>query len=773
MRSVLICSFALAVCLALPAPASAQLVTTLARLEIDGPPPPVPPETIARGEDGKVTMRAVGLEAPLTLDGALDEAVYRTVTTASNFVQQYPISGEPATEDTDVWVFFDNRNVYVSIRCWDSQPDRIVANEMRRDNMNIWMNDNVAVALDTFYDRRTAFFFQTNAVGGARDALIAGETATNYDWNTVWDVRTRRFDRGWTVEMAIPFKSLRYKPGSAQIWGINVRRIVKWKNEETLLSPSPKNYGGAGLSRLASAATLVGIVAPKASANLELKPYAISNLTTNRPAHISNDVNAAVGIDAKYGITSSLAFDVTYNTDFAQVEIDEQQVNLTRFSLFFPEKRDFFLEGQGIFEFAGSAGRGGFDDTPILFFTRRIGLNAGRPVPIQAGGRLMGRTGRTAIGLLNIETEAAPSAGAAATNFSVARIKRDVFRRSSIGLMVTNRMPSVSGGAPGSGSNQVYGVDANLSFFENVRVNGYYARSVTTGLHGDTESYRGDFQYDSDRYGLSVQRTKVGDGFNPEVGFVRRNDFQRTFANLRFSPRVTSIPGVRQLTWDAAGNYYLRDRDRVVDSQRRRASFQVEFDNSDHFRVDYFFRNYELIPEPFEVDGGLTVPAGAHRWRELNFRYMLGSQRRVSGTVNLERNGFYSDGRRTQLGYNGRVIFNAHLAVEPRVSMDWIDMPRGAPTAHACVMGCEGSARVTLLGARPIITIGPRMYVSALMQYNSSSHALETNVRWRWEYEPGSDLFVVYTDGRDTTYGGYPRLVNRGIAIKLTRFVRF
>ena len=369
---------------AVPVPTFAQ---TAVNIFAEGFPEPVPPATIARGEDGRITMRAVRLEQPLVLDGALDEDIYETIPAATGFIQQYPRGGEPATEDTHVWIFFDARNVYVSLRCFDSQPDQMVANEMRRDNRNIWLNDNVIVALDTFFDRRSAFFFQTNPVGGVRDALIIDETNTNYDWNTVWDVRSRRLDTGWTAEMAIPFKSLRYRPGASQVWGINVLRVVRSKNEQSLLSPVPVTYGGQGIFRLASAAALIGIDPPPGARNIEIKPYFTSKLITDRPAGISNDADPDFGVDAKYGLTSSLTFDFTYNTDFAQVEIDEQQVNLTRFSLFFPEKRDFFLEGQGVFDFAGSGARRGNtpDETPILFFSRRIGLNEGKPVPIRAG----------------------------------------------------------------------------------------------------------------------------------------------------------------------------------------------------------------------------------------------------------------------------------------------------------------------------------------------------------------------------------------------------
>ena len=736
--------------------AAAQTPTAAGPALVERTPAPVPPATVARAEDGRISIRAVRLDQPLALDGALDEDIYRTTPPVTDFVQQFPRGGEPATEDTEVWIFFDNDTLYAALRCHDSRPDQMVANEMRRDHLNIWQNDNVIVVLDTFYDRRSGYFFQTNPLGGVREALVIDETTTNYDWNAVWDVKSRRTEGGWTTEMAIPFKSLRYKPAASQVWGFQVMRVVRSKNEQTLLAGVPRTYGGQGYARLASAATLVGIEAPAGSRNLELKAYAISNLSSNRPAGISNDLDGALGIDAKYGLTSSLTADFTYNTDFAQVEIDEQQVNLTRFSLFFPEKRDFFLEGQGIFDFAGSGARratAAADTSPIMFFSRRIGLNGGRPVAIEAGGRLMGRAGRMSMGVLNIQTEDAPEANALGTNFSVVRVKRDVFRRSSIGMILTNRRPS----APGGGSNQVYGVDANLVFFENVRLNTYYAQTATTRLKGDTESYRGQFQYTAERYGFEVQRLKVGNAFNPEVGFLPRDDFRRTFVLARFSPRPKNIRGLRKLTWEATVDRYVNSADRL-ETQQDNGAFRVEFNSSDLLTVEYF-RNYEYLAQPFTVAAGVAVPVGEHRFQELLASYALGPQRTVSGTLTFRRGGFYT-GDRTQIGYAGRVKLNAQLAVEPRASVDWVDLP-------------QGHFRITLLGLRPTYTMTPRMFVSALVQYNSGTRTLETNARWRWEYEPGSDLFVVYSDGRETSRRGFPELLNRGIAVKLTRFLRF
>lgn len=740
-------------------PGLAVPLLTAALLQQASPAPvPLPSQTrtesMVAAADSAIELRAVRLAEPLTLDGALGEEIYGTVSPTSGFVQQYPLNGEPATEDTEVWVFFDSDYVYVGLRAWDSQPDRMVANEMRRDNRNIWQNDNVVVLFDTFLDRRSAFFFQTNPLGGVRDALVINESATNYDWNTVWDVKSRRDDRGWTAEMQIPFKSLRYTPGPTQVWGFQIQRVVRSKNEQTLLSPVPSNAGGG--TRMAFAATLVGIEAPTGSRNIELRPYGISTLTTDRPSGVSNDLNADVGIDAKYGITSSLGVDFTYNTDFAQVEIDEQQVNLSRFSLFLPEKREFFLEGQGVFDFAGSGGTGGRalggGPAPRLFFSRRIGISGGGPVPIQQGGRLMGRVGPVSMGVLNIQTDDVPVSGSEATNFSVVRVKSDFLRRSNVGMILTRRSPSLFG----EDSNVAYGADANLLFHDNLRLTGYYARSSTTGIDGNVQSYQGKLDYDSDRYGLQAEVLRVGDAFRPEVGFLLRDDFRRTFASGRFSPRLTASRYVRQLTWEGSFDRFVNGAD-VLETRQEKGTFSVEFNSSDEFSLEVS-RNFESLDEGFQV-ADLFIPAGSYSFYELMGELQLGPQRRVSGTLRFNTGGFFG-GNRTGLGYTGRVELSSRFAVEPRLSFDWISRP-------------EADTRVTLAGVRPTLTITPRMYVAALVQYNSSTGALETNARWRWEFEPGSDLFVVYTDGRDTTGRGFSRLVNRGLAIKLTRFLRF
>jgi hypothetical protein len=714
-------------------------------------------------DSAQVTVRAVRLTQPLLIDGRLDEAVYSTIQPTPPFRQQEPQVGELATEQTEMWVLFDDRNVYVSARMHDSAPDRMVADEMRRDG-SLFQNEHLVVVFDTFHDRRTAFFFQTNPLGAVRDALILDENNVNYDWNTVWDVKVNRDETGWTSEMVIPFKSLRYPTGKEQIWGINARRWERRINEHSLLSITPPGTPpNNSVQRLASAATLVGIEVPPPARNIELKPYGVSNLTTNRVSTppVSNRFDRDIGIDAKYGITSNVTLDLTVNTDFAQVEIDEQQVNLTRFNLFFPEKRDFFLEGQGIFDFANTTG-GGFraPDAPIMFFSRRIGLDGGQPVPIKGGARLTGRVGRMSVGLLGIQTDEGaldPARGAAltpATNFLVARVKRDILRRSNIGLIATRRSPRTGG----SGSNALVGVDTSFNFFENVQAGSYYARSDTPGLTGNDSSYRGYFRYVHDRYGLEAERMKVGDAFNPDVGYVPRPDITRTDVVGRFSPRIRSVRSLRKLEWNAEVERFVNGRDQL-ETRVASGAFRVEFNNSDVLTATY--RNdYEFVTAPFRISGGPRLAIGVYEFNEGVVEFNAGAQRAVSGRFTLTAGEFYS-GQRQQLEYNGRVKVSSQLAFEPRILAGHITL-------------AEGAAFTTkLLGARTTFTVTPRMFVSGLVQYNSSLNTLESNIRWRWEYRPGSDLFIVYTDGRDTFGPRSAALMNRGLAIKATRLFRF
>ena len=747
---------------------------------IDGPPPPVAPAVITR-EGGQATMRAIRLLAGIEVDGRLDEPVYEAVAPVSDFIQQLPDEGSPASERTDAWVMFDDENFYVAGRCWDSAPPgEWVATEMRRDAFNMLNNDLFGFLIDTFYDRRNALLFYANPLGGFVDQALTNEGNPNRDWNPVWDVKTDRFDGGWTIEMVVPFKSLRYRPARDQVWGIQLRRTVMRKNEWaylTLIPISAAGFGGrGGVFRVSAAGTLVGLEAPPAGNNLEIKPYAIGGLTTgaaNAPALDAGPArqvegDGKLGVDLKYGVTQNLTADFTLNTDFAQVEVDEQQVNLTRFNLFFPEKREFFLEGRGIFGFArgsfrtarslrrGSVRGGG--DAPTIFYSRRIGLQGRQAVPILGGGRLTGKIGAFDVGALNIQTGNEAVSGALDTNFTVLRVKRDILRRSSVGALVTNRSLALSG----DGSNQAYGADATFSFFDSVNLLGYYAKTRTTGVEGRDASYQARFDYGADRYGLEADHLLVEGNFQPEVGFLRRRNFRRTSLSGRFSPRPRAIESVRQFVLEASHDYFLTADTGFLETRQNQVAFQTELENSDQFGVR-LSDSYELLQQPFSPSGSdVTIPVGGYGFTDMRLTYALGPQRLLNGRVEVATGGYF-DGDITSVDLSrGRVDLLPQLAVEPSVSFNWIDLP-------------GGSLRTDLVRARVNYTFTPRMFFSGLLQYNSANRTLGTNLRLRWEYSPGSELFVVYTEEQDTDPlrpDRYAGIRDRGFVIKITRLFR-
>jgi len=728
---------------------------------IDGPPAPMAPEVVNRDENGRATVRAIKLEAPLRFDGRLDDEVYVSVPPVSGFIQQVPREGAPATERTDAWVMFDGDTLYIAARCWDTAPpERWVANELRRDTNQLRQNDTFGVILDTFYDRRNGFLFYTNPLGARADQAVTDEGNLNVDWNPVWDVRTGRFDGGWTVEMAIPFKSLRYRSGAGQVWGINIRRVIRRRNEWTHLTLVPASAGvPGGMFRLSRAGTLVGLDLPPASKNVELKPYGISRITTDRlrtPA-ILNDPDGDIGLDAKYGVTANLTADVTVNTDFAQVEVDEQQVNLTRFNLVFPEKRDFFLEGRGIFDFARSGPASSATSVvPSLFYTRRIGLNGSRVIPIDVGGRMTGKIGQFGIGAMNIDTRDDAASSTPRTNFSVVRLKRDILRRSTIGAMVTSR--TATSALPDVG-NVAYGADAAFSFFQNVNLGGYYARSDTEGMKHDNDSYLGRFEYAGDRYGAQAQYLKVGDNFAPDVGFVRRDNMRRSFGQLRFSPRpAVHFKNIRQFTY-LGSLEYIENGSGQLETRIGTAHIEAERQNSDVFAVNVA-TDYELLLRKFDVAKNVSIAPGSYQFTNTTVSYQMGLQRRVSGLLSLQRGAFYN-GTLTAYGYTAaRVSLVKQWSVEPSISLNDVKLPAGHFTT-------------TLIRTRSDYGFSPRMFVSALIQYSSSDSSFSSNLRFRWEYLPGSEMFIVYTDERDTLKAGFPDLKNRAFVVKINRLLRF
>jgi hypothetical protein len=715
----------------------------------------VPPAVASRDAAGHVTIRALRLTESLTLDGRLDERLYHENDAITDFVQQEPLEGQPATDRTEVWVAYDGDAVYVGARLWETDPSKRVTSDMRRDASNLYNNDHFAVLIDTFYDRRNGYAFFANSQGGMSDLQVVNESPAS-DWNAIWETRAATFEGGWTIEFRIPFRSIRFQERS-RVWGINFRRFVRWKSEPSFLTHMPASYARNALYKTSGAATLVGLEAPGRLTNVDIKGYALGSSLTNRTATpaISNRGDGEFGVDAKWGVTQSYVADFTYNTDFAQVEDDEQQVNLTRFNLLFPEKREFFLEGSQIFSFGSQGGTINNVDLPNIFYTRRIGLENGGAVPIVAGARLLGKTGPYRVGVLQMRTDDVPAVRAVATDFSVVRVQRDILRRSRFGVIGTRRAPS----AGATGRNYAYGADSMLAPTENTQITHYIAKTDSPGRPGSDISYRSRWNWNPDRWGVDVEHIYTGEDFNPEIGFHRRIEgFRRSHGKFDFSPRPRSLPGIRKLTYTIDLDYFEDAHGGRVQSRDQQGLFRVDFESGDVAQVDTT-RTYEAIVAPFVVAKDVPVPAGSYDYTITRASYTFGSQRKVSGTASTRHGTFYG-GTLHEVGWRGRVEFSPQLYAEPTVTWNKVDLA-----------WAEGNNN--LVSNRLTYTLSPRMFVSALVQYQSRTDSISTNARFRWEYQPGSELFVVYNDGRTTLTRGLPDIQNRSFIVKITRLFQF
>jgi len=743
----------------------------------------------AEASAGQVTLHGVRVQEPISIDGELSEPFYRNTASFDAFVQNLPEEGGVPTERTEAWVAFDDSNIYVSARLWDSEGEEgWVANEMRRDGARIEQNDHFGVFLDTFDDRRNSVGFVVNPLGGFTDMQVRNEADANADWNPVAEVRAGRFEGGWTVEMAIPFRSLRYRTGSDQVWGIQMRRSIVRKNEWIYLTYLPFSVvqsGPAGAMRVSRYAMLAGVEPPPPSRHLEVKPYGISGLKTDHTVtpEVTNDAYADAGLDMKYGITENLVADLTFNTDFAQVEADEQQANLTQFNLFFPEKREFFLEGQGIFEF-GNGGRGEGQSggrgppggssvgskgrsrggrsifAPTLFYSRQIGLENGVPVPILGGGRLTGKVGSFDVGAVGIRTRGDDAIGAEANTSTVVRVRRDVLGRSNVGVLFEDQSHSTAGP---TGRNQAYGADVNLNFLEDLQLVGYYAKTRTEGLVGSDDSYRAMAFWRGDAFGGGVDHVYVGDNFNPELGFLRRTGFRQSNAFVRLAPRLESVAAIRQIALGAFGHYMEDAQDGSLENRDWGGRIDVEFESGDWIQATYFDIR-ENLTEDTRITGAL-IPAGDYTFRDFEVGYYFGPHRRASGNVSFSVGSFYSGTAKSLAWSQGRIEILPQLSVEPSIELNWIDLPE--------LQAYDGEFNQHVARTRVTYSLSPRSFLSGLVQYNAASDTFSANIRFRWEWAPGSELFLVYTEDRDTdVLDRWSDLAGRAFVLKVTRLLR-
>ena len=713
-------------------------------------------------------LQAVRATSAIELDGAIDEAAWRDAPIANHFIQNDPREGEPATEDTEVRVLYDNEAIYFGVFAKDNEPGRIIVSDIKKD-FNTDGSDGFRIILDTFHDQRNGYQFATNPAGAKWDAQMANEgRENNANWDGIWDVATRITETGWFAEIRIPFRTLKFKDEDSQTWGINFERKLRRLAEDSYWAPLPRIYD---IQRVSLAGTVEGMLGVRAGKNLRFKPYALGSSNTLGTSRA--DWSRDAGVDVKYGVTSGLTWDFTVNTDFSQVEADEQQINLSRFNLFFPEKRDFFLENSGIFLFGGGggglgggagggggggggggAGRQNGSQDMRLFFSRRIGLSdSGQELPILAGTRLTGRQGAYSVGLLNIqqrEEGLEPS-----TNFTAIRLRRDILANSDVGAVLLNR------GANGSAYNRVAGVDANFRFGF-LTMNGYAAKTFSpeSVIAGKGKDYatRASGRWEDRLWQFAARYDSIGQRFNDEMGFVPRQGVYETyvFAGRRFRPRLLS-KWVRETRPHWQVDMFSRQDGGAVESRYQDFHLPFAFQDSSNMEIG-INPNVEVVRSPFTINSsrGVKVNPGRYEFNEFFIFWNTNAASRVSFNNRYSVGDFY-DGHRRSYTFGPSFRLNENFNASFNLQINDVELSTGSFVSK-------------LLTTRVNYNINTKMFVNTLLQYNSDSRQWSSNLRFNLIHRPLSDFFIVYNERRDDRTGG---LIDRAVIAKMTYLMAF
>jgi Domain of unknown function (DUF5916)/Carbohydrate family 9 binding domain-like len=722
-----------------------------------------------------------------TIDGRVDEDVWMQVEPFTGFTQQNPDEGAPATEKTEVRLLFGRTALYVGIIAYDSEPDKILVTESRRDG-DLNETDSIQLIFDTFNDSQNAFLFGTTPVGLEYDGQVAAEGQTggfvmsagggstnstqrggvsgfNQNWDGDWTVRSTITERGWETEMAIPLKTLRYEPGENKTWGFNVTRNIRRKNEQDYLAPIPRGYD---IYRVSLATKLEGLALP-GRRDVKVTPYGLGRTDVDNLVTVDQRKNKFdVGVDVKWGVTPNMTADFTANTDFAQVESDQQQVNLTRFPLFFPEKRPFFLENAQIFQF-------GAPQEVDLFFSRQIGLNSGLPIPILGGARMSGKMSGYNIGILDMQTQEAFNGRtdallAPAENFFVARVQREV-GRSNYGAIFVNRQATSSPEGSYLDYNRAYGVDANVQLTEKMKLYTFLAGS-TTPVQGTDYSYRGLLNYATNWWNGHIGYTEVGDNFNAATGFVPRVGFRkpqiRYFLDYqpkrftwirRFSPHVTwyTYWGFDGQIQSSRGHWHFFEIQPASGGR-----FGARYDTyQDHPTVDFIIYNGADAKR-------VVIPPGLYSWGQWSLEYHGNPSASIFPDIVYTKGAFY-DGNQTTYDLTMSVKLSGKLQGSVGWRRDEVQLPGGDFVNN-------------LVPVKLNYSFTPLTSISALIQYNSQTADISSNIRFALLNRSGTGLFIVYNDQRNTanferidqsTGLVYPTIIGRSFIVKYTYLFDF
>ena len=678
------------------------------------------------------------------MDGELAEIDWQKATHIANFTQQELNVGEPATERTEVAVCYDQNNLYIGVWCYDSQPDKLVAQKMQRD-FNSSTDDNFKVILDTYNDQRNGYLFVTNPIGARFDALVQDNgNRVNAAWDGVWNVKTRRTREGWFAEFQIPFSTLKFTTAREQVWGINFERNIRRKRETVLWQGWSRD---SGIEQVTRAGKLLGIRGIENVTLIELKPYGITGFEDQLTARRETKLNA--GGDLNYLLSPTMKLNLSVNTDFAQVESDRLQVNLTRFSLFYPEKREFFLEGRDYFDF-------GLGHSIRPFYSRRIGLAPDRTtIPIIAGLRLLGKAGNATLGGMSIQT--AKKDTTSSTNFTVLRWKQNVLQQSNIGLI------GVAKFEPGR-QNVVAGADflyssSRLFGDKNFAIGGALAQSYTSDrVNKIGLAHRLFIDYPNDLVDFSAVWDRASAEFNPEVGFLRRTNYQMINADLRIKPRPKFLPWIQRLVFKPFDfNYYIDDRTHQMQSlwsEFRPLGFTTK---SGEFFEGNIQRRAENLTEDFEIHHGVVIPKGEYWFTNYELQFATFGGRPVYGFVFVNWGDFY-DGKRIEWFVRSTFQVNKHLSLSTDFSQNDIDLPGG----HFIV---------NEFGGRINLAINPDLFGSVFGQWNNDENELLLNFRVNWIPQPGKNFYFVVNQAFDATGGRWQTTATTVLTKLIWRFV--
>lgn len=707
-------------------------------------------------------LEAFAIDVKIRINGELNESIWDEVQFSDAFQQREPGDGDPPTERTEIACLYDEDNLYFGIKCFDSEPDKIVRTELRRDAI-VDEDDYFEMVLDTYHDNRSGFYFIFNAYGSKRDAKLTDEGRNfNPDWDGIWQCKAKINQHGWFAELAIPWKTLRFEEGDEIYFGANFGRMIRRKNESQDWNHVSREISGFGLFRLSEAGHIGPFRDLHMGGNIELQPFAVGGLQKDLQTGFDMNHINEIGVNAKVNITSNLVTDLTFNTDFAQVEADQEQVNLTRYSLYFPEKREFFLEGAEIFNIGSSYHGGG--TTPTMFYSRRIGIESGHQVPLWGGVKMTGKIGKTTIGFLNMQTRKSDfnfndeeRSVIPTTNFGVFRLKQDIFQRSSIGFIATNKIIEKN-----IRNNQVFAADARLTLTQTTSITAFIAGSHTSdGFNSRTGAANVDFSWRTDRYQASIDYIDVEPNFNAEMGFVRRTDIRRTSASFTFSPRPERFTSIRKFNYSIAGNYLTDHRNHLLDKNID-LSYSINFQNSARLSLS-IDRDYEFLPDTWEVRPGIAIPASVYEGYSYSSRFSSSESRTIAMDVSFSRSDYYTGARNSfGGGFNIRNIKKLLLNIDYQFNR--VNLP-------------QKRFNTFTLSNRVIYAFSTSMYLKAYIQYNSDRLRYDGRVKWnanilfRYIYRPGSDFYLVYN--QEQLKGSQNNeLTNRTLMAKVVYFWR-